>query len=113
MSATESSSISIPGFTDVMSLEECATFLRVPPETILQEAQAGHLPGRKLGELWRFSRSQIHAWLGSPESLGQPGIQRAPKPGSVEAILQFVDFLPKEELEDSLKELSEFRKRWS
>jgi hypothetical protein len=30
-------------------------------------AEAGKLPGRKLGAVWRFSRAALVAWLSGPE----------------------------------------------
>ena len=30
-------------------------------------AEAGKLPGRRLGDAWRFSRAALVAWLAKPE----------------------------------------------
>lgn len=48
---------------DVLSLEEAATMLRVEPDDIKEMAEAGDLPGRKVGSQWRFSRTALMNWL--------------------------------------------------
>lgn len=48
---------------DVLSLEEAATLLRVEADDIKEMAEAGELPGRKLGSQWRFSRTALMNWL--------------------------------------------------
>ena len=34
---------------------------------MIELAEAGKLPGRKLGDAWRFSRAALVAWLSTPE----------------------------------------------
>ena len=34
--------------SDVLTLEETAAYLRLPPETIAREAAQGHIPGRRI-----------------------------------------------------------------
>jgi excisionase family DNA binding protein len=34
---------------------------------VVELAEAGKLPGRKLGSVWRFSRAALVAWLATPE----------------------------------------------
>ena len=48
---------------DVLSLEEAAALLRVEPDDVRELAEAGDLPGRKLGRQWRFSRTALLTWL--------------------------------------------------
>ena len=58
---------------DVLSVEEAATFLKVPPATVRREARAGRLPGRHVGKEWRFARSALIDWLrGELEGTGEP-----------------------------------------
>ena len=47
---------------DVMDAYEVATLLRLNPVTIRLKA-AGEIPGRQIGNRWRFSRARIKAWL--------------------------------------------------
>jgi excisionase family DNA binding protein len=60
--------INTPGAGDgVLTLEEVAKLLKVPAETVRSRAEAGELPGRRLGKEWRFSRMAVLAWLGDGE----------------------------------------------
>ena len=52
---------------DVMTLAEAAAFLKVHPRTIIRKADALHIPHRRLGSLWRFSRAELEAWLRDSE----------------------------------------------
>ena len=47
----------------VMTLEEAAELLRLEPEKLAELAAAGDVPGRKLGDEWRFARSGLLNWL--------------------------------------------------
>jgi excisionase family DNA binding protein len=48
---------------EVLTLEQLAELLSLDVEAARGLAEAGELPGRKLGEEWRFSRRAILAWL--------------------------------------------------
>ena len=48
---------------DVMDAYEVAALLRLNPVTIRLKAAAGEIPGRQIGNRWRFSRARIKAWL--------------------------------------------------
>ncbi len=60
-----------PAAVEVLTLEEAAALLRVTPEVLLERARRGELPGRRLGEEWRFARSPLLAWLGEAETGGE------------------------------------------
>src|SRR4051812_22826022 len=49
---------------DVLTPAQAAELLQVPEATVVELAEAGELPGRKLGEEWRFAREALVAWLG-------------------------------------------------
>ena len=53
---------------EVMSAEQAAQFLQVELAVVVELAEAGQLPGRKLGRDWRFSRAALVAWLAQPEA---------------------------------------------
>jgi excisionase family DNA binding protein len=53
---------------EVLTPEEAGELLQVEPEVVVVMATAGRLPGRKLGDEWRFSRSALLAWLAGEES---------------------------------------------
>jgi excisionase family DNA binding protein len=48
---------------EVMNVEQAAVLLQVDDKIVLDLAEAGELPGRKLGNTWRFSREAVLAWL--------------------------------------------------
>ena len=49
---------------EVLTLEQLASLLELDVDVVRALAEQGDLPGRKLGEEWRFSRSAILEWLG-------------------------------------------------
>jgi excisionase family DNA binding protein len=48
---------------DVMTTAQLASWLQVDEATITELAEKNELPGRKLGDEWRFAREAIVAWL--------------------------------------------------
>jgi len=52
---------------EVMNAEQAAQFLQIEERNVIELAEAGKLPGRKLGTDWRFSRAALVAWLAAPE----------------------------------------------
>ncbi len=52
---------------EVLSSAQAAQLLQVDEPLVIELAEAGKLPGRKLGKLWRFSRQALVAWLAQPE----------------------------------------------
>jgi len=53
---------------EVLTLEEVATYLRLPPETVLRQATHGTLPGRNIDNTWRFLKAAINDWLRAQNS---------------------------------------------
>jgi excisionase family DNA binding protein len=51
--------------SEVLTLQEAAGLLQVKPKVVGELAEKGELPGRKLGDDWRFSRRALIEWLGS------------------------------------------------
>ena len=51
---------------EVLTLAEAAAYLRVSSEEVDTLASRGDLPGRKIGEQWRFHRSALVDWLSQP-----------------------------------------------
>jgi excisionase family DNA binding protein len=54
---------------EVLTLPEAAALLRVPADVVRAKALAGELPGRLLGEEWRFARAALLSWLAAPETV--------------------------------------------
>ena len=52
---------------DVLTAEEAAELLRTDAATVIGMAENGTLPGRKLGDDWRFARAALLRWLGAEE----------------------------------------------
>jgi excisionase family DNA binding protein len=48
---------------DVLNVDELAGWLQTDAETITKLADDGELPGRKLGDEWRFARDAVLDWL--------------------------------------------------
>jgi excisionase family DNA binding protein len=48
---------------EVLTLESAADLLQIEPSQLNELAEAGELPGRRIGEDWRFSRAALLAWL--------------------------------------------------
>lgn len=49
----------------VLTLAQAAALLLVDEEAVAELAEAGELPGRRVGGEWRFARDAVLAWLGS------------------------------------------------
>jgi excisionase family DNA binding protein len=52
------------GELEVLTLEQLATLLSLEPDVVRELAERGEVPGRKLGDEWRFSRAAVLEWLG-------------------------------------------------
>jgi excisionase family DNA binding protein len=52
---------------EVLTVDEAAELLQAEPEAVRALAESGGLPGRKIGDEWRFLRSAVLAWLGGAE----------------------------------------------
>src|SRR5829696_950941 len=44
---------------EVMTLDQVAELLQLEPGAVAELAAAGELPGRRIGEEWRFSRAAV------------------------------------------------------
>jgi excisionase family DNA binding protein len=57
---------------DVLTPGQAAELLQVSEAEVLELAEAGTLPGRRIGAHWRFSRPALIAWLSGGEEPGRP-----------------------------------------
>ncbi len=52
---------------EVMTSRELATYLKMSPQwgyqTIQRLAREGKIKGKQIGDLWRFTRQQVEAYL--------------------------------------------------
>jgi excisionase family DNA binding protein len=51
--------------TDILDATQVAAIIKLHPVTVRLKAAAGEIPGRQIGNRWRFSRQRIIEWLGS------------------------------------------------
>jgi excisionase family DNA binding protein len=49
--------------TDVLTLPEAAALLRCHPKTLRKMATEAKIPAKRVGKLWRFSRTKLEQWL--------------------------------------------------
>ena len=63
---------------EVLTAEQAGQLLQLPEATVLELAESGQLPGRKLGSVWRFARAALVAWLSCAEPQPQPKPGRRP-----------------------------------
>ena len=49
--------------SDMMDLEQLATYLQRDVREVSKLASRGHLPGHKVGGQWRFARAEINHWI--------------------------------------------------
>lgn len=47
----------------VLTIEQVAVILQCHVKTVRLMAVAGKIPAFRVGRLWRFSASRIHAWI--------------------------------------------------
>jgi excisionase family DNA binding protein len=53
---------------NILTLEETAEYLRLPVETVLNQALKGNIPGRRIEDNWRFLKAAIDDWLRAKNS---------------------------------------------
>jgi excisionase family DNA binding protein len=56
--------VNAPEPPEVLTIEQVAELLETDADTIVGLAESGELPGRKIGDEWRFRRSAVLDWLG-------------------------------------------------
>ena len=48
---------------EVLNAKQAGQFLQIAESQVIELAEKGTLPGKKLGTQWRFSRDALVAWL--------------------------------------------------
>lgn len=54
---------------DILNLEQATEVLGVSEKTLIKLLREEHIPARKIGREWRFSRSALISWLAQGDSL--------------------------------------------
>ena len=49
--------------TDILTLQELHSYLKIPKPTLYALAQHGRIPAAKIGKHWRFRKGDIDQWL--------------------------------------------------
>jgi len=57
--------VNAPEPPEVLTIDQVAELLETEADTIVALAERGELPGRKIGDEWRFRRSAVLDWLGA------------------------------------------------
>ena len=52
-----------PADTEILTVEELHSYLKIPKPTLYALAQNGRIPAAKIGKHWRFRRADIDEWL--------------------------------------------------
>jgi excisionase family DNA binding protein len=52
--------------THVMTLAETAKYLKVSKKLLAEQVVLGNIPGRTIGNQWRFSKVALDLWLAQP-----------------------------------------------
>ncbi len=55
---------------DVLNLEQAIELLGVSEKTLIKLLREEHVPARKIGREWRFSREALVNWLAAGDSIG-------------------------------------------
>jgi len=66
---------------DVMTAPQVAAYLQLPEATVLEEANAGRLPGRRIAGEWRFIHIALTEWMRSGGAV--PAASTRPRVGVV------------------------------
>lgn len=54
---------------DILNIEQAVEFLGVSEKTLFKLLREEHIPARKIGREWRFSREALIGWLSSGDSI--------------------------------------------
>jgi excisionase family DNA binding protein len=54
---------------DILNIEQAIEFLGVSEKTLIKLLREEHIPARKIGREWRFSREALIHWLASGDSI--------------------------------------------
>lgn len=70
---------------EILTLKEVSEYLRVSERTVLDWAQKGEIPCGKLGNSWRFQRSEVDQWV--KRKLGPARPAGTPDPIAISEVL--------------------------
>lgn len=56
--------------TDIITIRELASYLKMAEKTLYRLAAEGAVPAFKVGASWRFRKSEIDKWIKGQENKG-------------------------------------------
>jgi len=59
---------------EVLTLPEAAAYLRIAENELLRSVTEQRMPGRKIGQEWRFLKSALQDWLRNPPPSGKDAL---------------------------------------
>lgn len=71
--------------TEILTLQDLHTYLKVSKSTLYALAQSGRIPAAKIGKHWRFRREDIDQWLRAQQWSKRPLQRRNRKPKAIPA----------------------------
>jgi excisionase family DNA binding protein len=86
---------------DVLTLKEAGAYLRITEAEVIRMVDQQHLPGRLIGQEWRFLKSALQDWLRIP----------LPKPSKEAALSRIGSWQNDPYLEQELEEIHKRRGR--
>lgn len=66
---------------EILTLDDLAAYLKVGKRTVYRLAAAKKIPAFKVGGTWRFSRTDIDAWIKQQSAVDQKGDYADPAKG--------------------------------
>jgi excisionase family DNA binding protein len=75
MTDVHSTPEAIAPFEPFIDSREAARLLRIHPKTLQKMAREGTIPGRMIGDLWRFRASELDQWARSAVHSKPPLVQ--------------------------------------
>jgi excisionase family DNA binding protein len=54
---------------EVLTVDQAAALLQLSPKTVKRLAGKGRVPGRRVGNQWRFGRQPLMEWVAGRETL--------------------------------------------
>jgi excisionase family DNA binding protein len=80
---------------DILTLEQAAEYLQLPPDEVRNELEQERLPGIKIAGQWRIKRAALDKLFESSQSLEQPALQaRKTEPSPVAESIEQQDISP-------------------
>jgi excisionase family DNA binding protein len=64
---------------NILTIGELADYLKLSRSTLYKLAQAGKVPGQKVGKHWRFHRETIDLWMKAGRALPEKAAKKSRK----------------------------------